>query len=476
MATETPRTGTAHRDRPPGQTPRGAVAPVVDPRTGKQIGEVPLLPAADVRRIARTAADALPGWAGTPMEHRAAKVRDLARALERRLPDLARRFSQEHGKTPAEATVELERSVETLRWSADAVLDATRPTPLPERAGLTRELWADPAGPVLAIVPWNFPAVVLARKLGPALAMGCSVVVKGPEEVPCVPAAVVDAAAEAGLPEGVVQMVHAAPAEAEGLVRCMEFRRVTFTGSTRVGRMVAAAAAERLTPCVLELGGHAPVIVTADADLDGAADALCAAKFGSGGQSCGAPSRFLVHERVVEAFVRKLAERAPAPDDEPGGTMGPLNNARRRDEVHALVEDAVHRGGRVVIGGRMPRSPGFHYPATVIVDVPPDARILHEEPFGPVAPVVRYGDDAEAVALANSTAYGLSAYVYGETAHARDLARRLDAGNVGINCSPGAAPDAPLGGRGASGYGYEGGVQGLLAFGALKVVQCGQPL
>jgi succinate-semialdehyde dehydrogenase/glutarate-semialdehyde dehydrogenase len=453
------------------ETGRRAVAAVVDPRTGRHIGEVPLLSAADVPRVARTAAEASPDWAAATVEHRARKIRDLADALNRRLPELAPRFSQEHGKTPPEALAELQRAVDTLRWSADAALEVTRPTALPERTGMVREVMVDPAGPVLAIVPWNFPAVVLARKLGPALAMGCSVVVKGPEETPCVPAAVARAAAEAGLPDGLVQVVHTAPAEAEALVRRPEFRRVSFTGSTGVGRLVAAAAAEQLTPCVLELGGHAPVIVTEDADVETAVDALTVAKFGSAGQSCGAPSRFIVHEQVVDAFVRRLVLRAPAPDSEPGGTMGPLNSARRRAAVHALVEDAVRCGARLVLGGRVPETAGFHYPATVLVDVPPRARILHEEPFGPVAPVLPYRDDAEAVALANSTAYALSAYVYGETAHARELARRLDAGSVGVNCSPGAAPDAPLGGRGASGYGYEGGAQGLLSFGALKVVQ-----
>ncbi|MFG2556971.1 aldehyde dehydrogenase family protein [Streptomyces sp. NPDC048581] len=453
------------------QTRRGAIAAVVDPRTGRCIGEVPLLSAEDVPRVARTAAAAAPGWAGTTVDQRAQKIRHLADVLARRLPELAPRFSQEHGKTPAEAMAELQRAVETLRWSADAALEVTRPIALPERAGVAREVVVDAAGPVLAIVPWNFPAVVLARKLGPALAMGCSVVVKGPEETPCVAAAVARAAAEAGLPDGLVQVVHAAPAEAEALVRRPEFRRVSFTGSTAVGRLVAAAAAEQLTTCVLELGGHAPVIVTEDADVEAAADALTIAKFGSTGQSCGAPSRFIVHEQVVDAFVRRLVRCAPAPDSEPGGTMGPLNSARRRDAVHALVEDAVRGGARLLLGGRVPGTAGFHYPATVLGDVPPQARILHEEPFGPVAPVVPYRDDAEAVALANSTAYALSAYVYGETAHARELARRLDAGSVGVNCSPGAAPDAPLGGRGASGYGYEGGVQGLLSFGALKVVQ-----
>nr|WP_329314350.1 aldehyde dehydrogenase family protein [Streptomyces sp. NBC_01262] len=445
--------------------------PVVNPRTAEIIGEVTLLPATEVAQVARTSAEAFPIWAGTPVERRSQLVHDLARALAVRIPVLAQRFSLEHGKTVAEATVELNRAAETLQWSAEAVLRLTLASALPDRAGLRRRLTVDPAGPVLAIVPWNFPAVVLARKLGPALVMGCPVVVKGPEETPGVIAAFAEAASAAGLPDGLIQTVHTASAQADALVRHPEFRSVTFTGSTRVGRLVATAAAVNLTPCILELGGHAPAIVTVDADLDSAVAALVAAKFGSAGQSCGAPSRFLVDRRVLEPFVERFVQAAPSPDNQPGGTMGPLNNAARRDAVHALVCDATGKGARLRLGGYLPGGPGFYYPATVLIGVPPDARILAEEPFGPVAPVLGYDDDEEAISLANSTDYALSAYVFGETGHALSLGRRLNAGSVGVNCSPGAAPDAPLGGRDASGYGYEGGEQGVLAFGRLKVLQ-----
>ncbi|MHC5704449.1 aldehyde dehydrogenase family protein [Streptomyces tirandamycinicus] len=449
---------------------------LTDPRTGEHLGRVPLTPLTAVEEVARTAAEAFPGWARTPMTERCALVLGMARRLEKDIGDLAPAFSREHGKTEAEAAAELARAVEMLRWSAAAAPDLIRDSPLPERAGAERTVTVEPGGPVLAIVPWNFPAVVLARKIGPALVMGCSVVVKAPDETPAVAAAFDRAATAAGLPPGTVQIVHASPAVSDALVRRPEFATVTFTGSTRVGRAVAAVTAVRLTPCVLELGGHAPAVVTADADLDAAVAALAPAKFGSTGQSCAAPSRFLVDRRVHDAFVGKLIEHAPLCDNlrTPSGalgTMGPLNNARQRERVHSLVLDAVRCGALVRLGGLVPDGPGHYYPATVVTDLPPDARVLREEPFGPIAPVLAYDDEETAVALANSTDYALSAYVFGDPLRSEYLCRSLNAGSVSLNCATGAAPDAPLGGRAASGYGYEGGGQGLLAFGRLKILQ-----
>ncbi|XRQ09027.1 aldehyde dehydrogenase family protein [Actinomadura welshii] len=451
--------------------------PVVDPRTGDVIERVTMLPAEGVAGVARTALTAFGPWAATPLAERSRTVAALGDALAAMTPGLAREYSREQGKTVAEADAELIRAAETFRWASACAAHAARPGTVPDRDGLARTVLVEPVGPVLAIVPWNFPAVVLARKLGPALAMGCPVVVKGPEQTPRLMAAFAAAAVQAGVPPGVVQIVAADPAPTRALIGRPEFRHITFTGSSRVGRLVAAAAAENLTPCTLELGGHAPAIVTADADLDLAAARLAAAKFGSAGQSCGAPSRFLVARDVCEPFVRRLAGAAPALDDEPRGAgraearMGPLQNAERRAAVHALVVDAVERGARLRLGGRLPGTPGCYYPATVLTDVPEDARIMSEEPFGPVAPVLGYDDEEHAVALANATAYALSAYVFGATGRAASIAARLNAGSVSVNSAPGAAPDVPLGGRDASGYGYEGGIDGMRAFTRLKIRQ-----
>jgi succinate-semialdehyde dehydrogenase / glutarate-semialdehyde dehydrogenase len=447
--------------------------PVVDPRTGNVLGWLALLGADEVASVARTAAAAAAGWAATPLAQRCQLVERLADAVDQEAA--APLFSGEHGKTVDEARAELARAAETFRWAARAGGRLSGDVHLDPRDGLERLVQLEPAGPVLAIVPWNFPAVITARKLAPALVAGCPVVVKGPEETPRCVHAFAAAAERAGIPAGVVQVVFAEPPVAQALVRRAEFSQISFTGSARVGRLVAAGAALTPTPCVLELGGHAPVIVAADADLGSAVPQLAAAKFGSAGQSCGAPSRFLVHRSRYDEFVERFVAAAPALDDAAGRpgqpVMGPLNNAGRRAEVHRLVLDAVARGGRLRLGGLLPTTPGFYYPATVLADVPLSARILHEEPFGPVAPILGYDDEAAAVAVANSTDYALSAYVYGDTAAARRIAGQLQAGNVMVNATAAAAPDAPLGGRRASGYGYEGGAEGFLSFCRLKVVQ-----
>lgn len=455
--------------------------PVHDPRTGAVIDGVDLLDADEVAAVVTAAAEAAPAWAAEPAERRCAYVQRLADALAARSAEVAERFSREHGKTPTEAAGELTRAVETLRWSAGAARRLTESFALPNRGGLRRDVEVEPAGPVLAITPWNFPAVILARKVGPALAMGCPVIVKAAEETPAVATAFAEAAAEAGLPPGVLRIVFAAPAQVEALIRRPEVRHVTFTGSTRVGRLVAAAAAEGPTPCTLELGGHAPAVVTADADLDRAVPAIAATAFGSAGQSCGAPSRLLVHRSRYEEFVDRLVDGLPGLDlageagTERQWVIGPVQNPVRRAAVHALVTDAVNRGGRLRTGGTVDGLPGCYYPPTVLTDVPRGARVLGTEPFGPVVVVSPYDTDDEAVARANESEYALSAYVFGQGEHARDLARRLNAGSVTVNGVPGAAPDAPLGGRLASGYGYEGGTAGLMQFGRFKIVQEDMP-
>lgn len=444
------------------------LAPVRDPRTGQVIGEVRLLPVRDVPRVARRAADGFAAWSATPVGRRCEIVAGIARALAGRGPEVAPAFSRESGKTPAEARAELDRAIDTLRWTAGAAERVARPAHLPSDDGVIREVTVEPGGPALAIVPSNFPAVVAARKVGAALAMGCPVVLKAPETTPSVIGAFAAAAREAGVPDDVLQTVFTTAEGSAALVRRPEFRTVSFTGSTRTGRLVAEAAAQTLAQCVLELGGHAPAIITADADLDRAVADLVPMKFGTAGQSCAAPSRFLVDARVHDAFVTRFLAALPRLDRE-GGTLGPLHTPERQKAVHSLVEDAVSRGARLRAGGEPPDAPGCYYPATVLTDVPADARILAEEPFGPLAPVVAFTGEDEAVALANATPYALGAFLYGPADRMARLGRRINAGRVAINCAMGADPQSPLGGRGDSGYGYEGGDQGLLAFARLKV-------
>jgi succinate-semialdehyde dehydrogenase/glutarate-semialdehyde dehydrogenase len=439
---------------------------VVDPRTGRVVDDVALLAEAGVTRVTGQAADAFGPWSATPVARRRALLLGMAEALAKERDEVAAGYSRQHGKLPHEAEVELDRAVETIEWFADAAERLLAPRSLPGRSGFgRREVHVDPVGPVLAIVPWNYAAVILARKIAPALAMGCPVIVKGPEQTPGVTKAFMRAAEQAGIPSGVLQVVFAEPPVVAGLVRAPAVRQVSFTGSTRVGRIIAGLAAESLTPCVLELGGHAPVIVTEDADLVDAVPTIVAAKAASTGQSCGSPSRVLVHRSRHDEFVDRCA--AAAADV----VMGPLSSAARRIAVHELVVDARDRGAAVRCGGEIPPGPGFHYPMTVLTDVPPEARVLAEEPFGPVLPVVAYVEESDAVREANGNDFALSAYVFGEPAHAERIACRVDAGSVSVNVVPTAFPDAPLGGRRASGYGYEGGDAGLLAFGRLRILQ-----
>ncbi|GAA2736211.1 aldehyde dehydrogenase family protein [Actinocorallia aurantiaca] len=450
------------------------LAPVRDPRTGEVIEELPLMAERDAPGLAQRAAGAFGAWSRVPPRRRAEILAGTARVLAGRAPAIAPRFALESGKTLLEARAELARACETLLWIAGHAEDVLRPVVLEdlEDSGLIREVTAEPAGPVLAIVPSNFPAVVTARKAGAALAMGCPVVLKAPETTPSVVRAFTAAATEAGLPEGVLRLAFTTPGGAAALVRRPEFRTVSFTGSTRTGRLVAAAAAETLAQCVLELGGHAPAIVTADADLDAAVSALVPMKFGSAGQSCAAPSRFLVAESAASAFLARLLAALPALECDPSGThatLGPLHTESRRAEVHALVQDAVTRGAVLRSGGRVPDHPGYYYPPTVLTDVPATARILAEEPFGPLIPLQTFTTESEAVALAGSTPYALGAFLFGPEPRMRALAPRLNAGRVSINSASGADPASPLSGRSESGYGYEGGREGLQAFTRLKV-------
>lgn len=449
---------------------------VIDPRTGEEIDSVGLLePGAEIAVLQRATEVAL-SWAGTPVARRCSLVDRFAAELQGATEEVARTLCRENGKTLAEARTEVARAVDTLRWAADHGPAALAPQPQPLRAGVQREIRWESAGPALAIVAWNFPAVVLARKIGPALVAGCPVIVKGPEETPRTMERFIAAAERAGLPEDVIQLIFADPPEVQALLRHPGLGHVSFTGSSAVGRLVAATAATVPTACTLELGGHAPVVVTADADLTFAVSALARAKFSSAGQSCGAPSRFIVARPRYDEFVERFLAETPELDSvQPGdeSAMGPLQSGRRRDGVHTLVTEAVASGASLLCGGSIPPGPGSYYPATVLADVPPTARILREEPFGPVAPIIAYDDDRAAVELANGTEYALSAYVFGSAGAALPIASRINAGCVSVNTVGGAAPDVPLGGRQSSGYGYEGGVEGIRSFCRLKTVQIG---
>jgi succinate-semialdehyde dehydrogenase/glutarate-semialdehyde dehydrogenase len=456
-------------------------AEVIDPATEAPTGRVSLAAAGDLDDAISAAATALPAWRETPAGERGAILLKAAALIEGRTAEVARLLTLEQGKTLAESRGELMRAVETFAWNG-AEAGRIEGHTLPGRArGAARTLVPTPVGVVAAFTAWNFPAVLVARKLRAALAAGCTVVLKAAEEAPYTAAALVRCLADAGLPAGVVNLVFGDPPQvARQLLASPLVRNVTFTGSTRVGKELARLAADDLKRCTFELGGHAPVVVCADADLEASVKAIIPFKFTSAGQSCIAPSRFLVHRSRYAAFIDKFAAAAGALKVgnglEDGIQMGPLANARRVAAMERLVGDAVERGARVVTGGaRLPRT-GFFWAPTVLADVPDSALVMSEEPFGPLAPVAPFDELDEAIARANRPAYGFAAYIFtAAQAGAARFIERIEAGNIGVNQMCPSLPDAPIGGVKDSGYGYEGGREGIEAFLHFKLVSATAP-
>jgi succinate-semialdehyde dehydrogenase/glutarate-semialdehyde dehydrogenase len=390
--------------------------------------------------------------------------------LRARSAALAPILVTENGKTLNEAQGELQATAETLEFFAEEGRRAYGRT-IPARQAEARLITLrEPIGIAAVFSPWNFPALNLARKIAPALAAGCTVVAKPAEETPATPLALADCLHEAGLPPGALNLVYGDPAAISArLIASPAIAKISFTGSTAVGRILAALAGERLKRMTLELGGHAPVIICGDADPERAAAMVAAAKFRNAGQTCNSASRFYVARSLHDRFVDRLGALARdlivGPGHDPRTQMGPLANARRLAAVGQMVADAQARGARIVAGGDRLARPGFFHAPTVLADTPDDALILREEPFGPVAPVMAFDDLDDAIARANATPYGLAAYVLTDHApSARRLSRELRAGVVGINTFTAALPEAPFGGQGDSGWGHEGGAEGIDAY------------
>ncbi len=454
---------------------------VVDPSTGAQIGTVASAGREDVAAALQAAQAAFPGWSTTLPAKRGAILKRAAALLTERADDVAALLMTEAGKTRAEARGEVGRAIETLQWNGEEAGRISGRIISGAADGSQRYSIPTPLGVVAAFTAWNFPAVLGARKLGGALAAGCSVVLKAAESAPATAAALVDVLTEAGLPDGAVNLVFGdPPAIAEQLLSSPVVKATTFTGSTAVGRQLAALAAPRLIRCVFELGGHAPVIVCQDADVESVVAITGPAKFGSAGQSCVAPSRYIVHRSIHPQFVDALAACARSlrlgHGSDPATTLGSGAHQGRVDALVDLTEDAVTRGARLVTGGQQAPRDGFFFEPTVLADVPADAEIMTEEPFGPIAAVVAYDDFDEAITIANATAYGFAAYLFTDSMTRREQAvRALDAGNIGINQLAPSLPDAPLGGIAASGLGYEGGTEGILSFMQLRLVSQSTP-
>ncbi len=439
---------------------------VVDPATGRPAGSVAVADAGDLDDAVAAAHGAFPAWAATPGHDRGAILKRAAALLHERAGEVADALSVEGGKLPAEAAAEVGRAVETLQWNGEEAGRIEGRIIQGRATGALRLSTPVPVGVVAAFAAWNFPAVLAARKLGAALAAGCTVVLKAAEETPRTAAEVVRALADAGLPAGAVNLVFGDPPRvSEHLIGAPEVRAVTFTGSTAVGRIIAGLAARGPKRCVLELGGHAPVIVAQDADVDLAVRATLPAKFGSAGQSCVAPSRFYVHADRYEAFASAFTAAARELP------IGPLITPRRVEAVERMIADAVARGARVLCGGERTGDEGYFFAPTVLADVADDAQLAQEEPFGPIAALAPFTDIDDAVDRANGTAYAFAAYLFTDSGLTRDrVLAGVRASNIGVNQMAPAMPDAPTGGLQDSGYGYEGGRDGIHAFQHFRLV------
>jgi succinate-semialdehyde dehydrogenase/glutarate-semialdehyde dehydrogenase len=398
-------------------------------------------------------------------------MRRAAALIRERAGDIAPLLTQEQGKPLAEAKGETMAAADIIEWFADEGLRVYgRIVPSRANISIRQMVLKDPVGPVAAFTPWNFPINQVVRKVGAALAAGCSVVVKAPEETPAAPAALVKAFADAGLPPGVLGLVYGNPAEISSyLIPHPIIRKVTFTGSIPVGKQLAALAGQHMKRATMELGGHAPVIVCEDADIALAVKTAGAAKFRNAGQVCISPTRFLVHKSVAGDFAQALADQAKGlkiGDGMTEGTqMGPLANSRRIDAMTAFTDDAVKKGAKLLTGGQRIGSTGNFWQPTILSDVPLGAKVFNDEPFGPMAAIRPFDTLEEAIGEANRLPYGLAGYGFTKSLKNADLlARRLEVGMVWINMPAMPSAEMPFGGVKDSGYGSEGGPEALEAY------------
>ena len=447
---------------------------VIDPASGKTIGEVPMASPADLDEALDAADKGFVLWRAAPAEQRGAVLKQAAALLRERVEPIARLLTMEQGKPLAEARAEVLSSAQLFEWcgeEATRIYGRTLVRPTGQRSLVTRQ----PIGPVAAFSPWNFPVYLMAKKLGPALAVGCSVVAKPPEETPGCTGALMRCLADAGLPAGVAQLVHGVPdAVSRHLLASPVIRKVSFTGSVSVGRHLMRLAADGLKRVTMELGGHAPVLVFADCDLDKTLDLVVPQKFRNAGQVCVSPTRFYVQEPIYDRFVAGFAERAKAVTTGHGLSadtrMGPLANARRPGAIAALVEDAAAKGARVLAGGKR-GADGFFFEPTLLADVPDSADIMANEPFGPVAVTAPFSTLDDAVEKANRLPFGLAAFAFTEGLRTANLlGDAIEAGMVGINTFAVGAVDAPFGGVKDSGFGSEGGLEGMDSYLVTKAI------
>jgi succinate-semialdehyde dehydrogenase/glutarate-semialdehyde dehydrogenase len=454
----------------------GRTLDVVNPATEEVIGKLAHAGTDDLDEALDHAAKGFAVWRKMSAYDRSKLLRKAAELIRERADAIARLMTMEQGKPVGEAKIEIMGSADVIDWFAEEGRRAYGRV-IPNRVpGVYQLSLREPVGVVAGFTPWNFPMSQAVRKISAALAAGCSFILKGPEETPASCAELVRAYVDAGVPVGVVQLVFGVPAEiSEYLIPHPVIRKISFTGSTVVGKHLAALAGKHMKRATMELGGHAPSLVFDDADLDAAATILAANKFRNAGQVCVAPTRFIVQDAVYEPFLEKFVAKCEAIKLGNGldaaTTMGPLANDRRVAAMETLIADAVGKGAKIATGGKRAGNKGYFFEPTVLTDIPADARVLNEEPFGPLALFMPFKTFDDAIAEANRLPYGLAAYAYTRnTATATALGAQIESGMVGINHHGLALPETPFGGMKDSGYGSEGGAEGLEPYLVTKFV------
>ena len=454
----------------------GRNLPVVNPATGESIATVARAEIADLDRALAAADKGFKVWRKVSAFERYKIMRRAGDLIRERAEGIARLMTMEQGKPLAEAKMETMAAADLIDWFAEEGR-RTYGRVVPSRVeGVQQILVKEPVGPVAAFTPWNFPLNQVVRKLSAALAAGCSIIVKAPEETPASPAQLIQAFVDAGVPAGVINLVYGVPAEiSEYLIASPIIRKITFTGSTPVGKHLASLAGTHMKRATMELGGHAPAIVFADADIERAAKLLAGAKFRNAGQVCVSPTRFLVQESAYDKFLEvftQVAKSLKVGDGMDASTqMGPLANARRVGAMERIVEDAVSKGAKVVTGGKRIGERGNFFEPTVLTGVSKDARIMNEEPFGPIAPVMSFKDFDSVAEEANRLPWGLAAYAYTSSLKtANAIGAAIESGMVAINQHGLALPELHFGGVKDSGYGSEGGADAIESYLSSKLV------
>ena len=448
----------------------GRTIPVANPATGETIGSVAHADRSDLDRALEAAEKGFDVWRKISAYDRAKLMRKAAGLLRDRADTIASVMTMEQGKPLAEAKMETLAGADVIDWFAEEARRAYGRV-IPARAeGIYQLVIKEPVGPVAAFTPWNFPINQVVRKLSAALAAGCSIIVKPPEETPGSPAELVRCFVDAGVPAGVVNVVYGVPAEvSEYLIPHPVIRKISFTGSTVIGKQLAALAGAHMKRATMELGGHAPAIVFDDADIDAASRILSASKIRNAGQVCISPTRFLVQQPVFDQFVEKFVTHIKSVKVgdglEAGTQMGPMANPRRIQAMETFIGDAVKHGAEVRTGGNRIGNKGNFFEPTVLTNVPTDARIMNEEPFGPVAVIAPFHGFDDVVAEANRLPFGLASYAYTRSAKtATAIAAAVEAGMMSINHHGLALPEVPFGGVKDSGYGSEGGLEAIEAY------------